>query len=187
MANMIQSRLDVQDILCDVTADSKDGLLDAVGRHMEKRHGLPNRAVVHALGHRERIGSTALGLGFAIPHARIQELEQIRIAYLRLKAPLAFEARDGKPVSDVLVVLVPKHASEEHLHILADATHMFSDPRFRERLQRCSDATAVWQEFAAWPHPSRNFDKGSSRLHVSTEVPIRPRFFRRIWTSSSIR
>ena len=82
-------------------------------------------------------GSTGLGEGIAIPHARVENLSRIQLAYLRLKTPIPYGAPDGKPVSDVLVLLVPKQATEEHLWILAETAQMFADHRFVERLRAC--------------------------------------------------
>ena len=99
--------------------------------------------LVAALSRREQLGSTGLGEGVAIPHARVEGLAQAQIAYLRLKTPIPFDAPDAKPVSDFLVILVPKQATEEHLQILADTTQLFSDSKFRERLHSCRHAMEV--------------------------------------------
>jgi PTS system nitrogen regulatory IIA component len=140
-----------KDILLDVCIPGKSELLDKIGRHMEWVHGIPATSVIRSLEHRERIGSTALGQGIAIPHARIRELDRIQLAYLRLKLPIPFDAPDGKPISDVLVILVPRSATEEHLRILAETSQMFSDPRFREQLHRCTHPAEVKQLFDSWP------------------------------------
>jgi PTS system nitrogen regulatory IIA component len=148
--NTIASLLRVEDIVLDLAVADKSALLDAVGRHMEQSRGLPHEGVTRDLARRERVGSTGLGQGFAMPHARFGDLEGIRVAYLRLKTPVAYDAADGKPVSDVLVVLVPKQAAEEHLRILADAARMFADRAFREHLRRCRDASEAKRAFDAW-------------------------------------
>ncbi len=140
-----------KDILLDVAVVGKIELFERIGEHLEWVHGIPQRAVVQALAYREQIGSTALGQGIAIPHARMKELDRIQLAYLRLSPAIAFDAPDGKPVADVLVILVPKQATEEHLRILSDTSQMFSDPRFRERLHRCKDPLEVKQLFDVWP------------------------------------
>jgi PTS system nitrogen regulatory IIA component len=140
-----------KDILLDVAVPGKIELFERIGEHLEWVHAIPQRSVVQALAYREQIGSTALGQGIAIPHARMKELDRIQLAYLRLAPAIAFDAPDGKPVADVLVILVPKQASEEHLRILADTSQMFSDPRFRERLHRCHDPMEVKQLFDVWP------------------------------------
>ena len=150
----IADHLHAEDIVLDVDVATKSQLFEEIGLHMEGRHGIPQAWVVLSLSRREEVGSTGLGEGVAIPHARIKDLDRIRIAYFRLASPIPFAAPDGKPVSDILVLLVPKQATEEHLSILADATRMFSDASFRERLHLCEDSSAVLQLFATWPHLS---------------------------------
>lgn len=134
LAEMLAPR----DILLEVEVAGKTQLLEAIAQHMEWVHGLKREQVLGSLLQREQIGSTALGQGVAIPHARFDPLDRIQIAYLRLKSAIAFDSPDDKPVSDVFVILVPKAASEAHLRILGDASQMFSDARFRERLRGCT-------------------------------------------------
>lgn len=126
-----------EDILLDIEVASKSQLFDEIGRHMEREHAMPRAWVAAGLSRREQVGSTGLGEGIAIPHARVEELSRIQVAYLRLRNPIPYDAPDGRPVSDVLVLLVPKRATEEHLLILADATQIFADPQFREHLHSC--------------------------------------------------
>ena len=149
--NSIADLLTIQDIILDLEVVNKDQLFDEIGRHMEAAHGMPPEWVVLSLSRREQVGSTGLGEGVAIPHARIKDLFRIQLAYVRPKSPIPFAAPDGKPVSDILVLLVPKQATEEHLTILSEATRLFSDVRFRERLHQCVEPAAVKQLFADWP------------------------------------
>lgn len=149
--NAVASLLRPEDILLDVDVSNKLQLLDAIGWHMERLHALRHDWVTLSLSRREQVGSTGLGQGIAIPHARVQDLDRIQAAYMRLKSPIPFEAPDGKPVSDIVVLLVPKQAAEEHLRVLADATQMFADRRFRERLRRCGSPLDVKQLLEAWP------------------------------------
>lgn len=148
--NTIASLLRTEDIVLGVTASGKSDLLEAIGRHMESSHGLSAKGVSRDLARREQVGSTGLGQGVAIPHARFENLDRILVAYMRLDPPVPFDSPDGKPVSDVLVLLVPKQAAEEHIRILADSTRMFSDRRFRDGLRSCVDASAVKRLFDAW-------------------------------------
>ncbi len=147
--NIIARLLQSEDILVDLKVASKAELFDAVGRHMERVHGLHREWVSQSLSRREKVGSTALGQGVAIPHARVAELNRIQPAYVRIKSPIAFDAPDGAPVSDVLVLLVPKAANEEHLRILAEATRLFSDHDFRQRLRQGGSAAELKRIFEA--------------------------------------
>jgi nitrogen PTS system EIIA component len=142
-----------KDILLDVVVADRDDLLQKIGRHMEWLHGLPQQAVFSSLLHREQIGSTALGHGIAIPHARLKELDRIQLAYLRLAPPVAFDAPDGEPVTDAFVILVPKMATDEHLRVLSDTSEMFANSRFREQLHRCRSPMEAKQLFEMWPKP----------------------------------
>ena len=145
--NTIAQYLWPEDILLDIEVASKGQLIDAIGQHMEREHAMPRERVVVGLSRREQVGSTGLGEGVAIPHTRVEDLSRVLLTYLRLKFPLPYDAPDGLPVSDVLVILVPKKATEEHLLILADAAQLFSDRRFRERLHSCSHALEVMALF----------------------------------------
>lgn len=154
----LASYLRREDILLDVDIANKADLLDVIGRHMEQAHSLPRESVVLGLSRRERLGSTGLGQGVAIPHTRIPNLNRILVAYLRPLSPIPFDAPDGEPVVDFLVLLVPKEATDEHLRILAEAAQRFADPRFRARLRQCGDASAVKRLFDAWPQSSAWFE-----------------------------
>ncbi len=97
------------------------------------------------------MGSTGLGQGFALPHARIKGLRQPLAAFIRLSVPIPFASPDGKPVSELLALLVPEQATEAHLQILAEAAQIFGDRRFREQLRHQGDAASVVRAFADWP------------------------------------
>jgi len=150
-SNIIATLLLPEDILLDMDVASKTQLIEEIGRHMERGHGLPRQSVALSLSYRERIGSTGLGEGVAIPHARVKDLDRIQVVYIHLKLPIPFDAPDGGPVSHILVLLVPKQTTEEHLRILAEASQMFSDRRFREQLHLCKHPMQVKRLFEAWP------------------------------------
>ena len=146
--------LSSKDIRLDMDVSSRDRLLQEIARHMECEHGMPQDWVFQSLSRREKIGSTALGEGVAIPHARIKDLQRIQLAYIRLRQPIPFDAPDDKPVSDILVILVPKEATEEHLRILSEVTQMFSDPQFRQQLRQCGEVEETKQLFDDWLLPA---------------------------------
>ena len=147
----IAQLLSPEDIRLDVEVPTKGRLLEEIGRHMERQHGLHQDWVVQSLARREQVGSTGVGEGVAIPHARVRELNRILAAYLRLRMPIPFGAPDGQPVTHIIVLLVPKEAADEHLQVLAAVTRLFSDRRFRERLEACGDTQQVLASFAAHP------------------------------------
>lgn len=149
--NPIAQLLSPEDILLDVDASSKKRVFEEVGRLFERRHGLAQAQVVDSLSAREKLGSTGLGHGVAIPHARIKGLPKAVAAIVRTRLPIPFDAPDGKPVSDMVVLLVPEQATEEHLQILAWIAQVFADRQFRQRLRMCVDAASVSRLFADWP------------------------------------
>jgi PTS system nitrogen regulatory IIA component len=133
-----------------VAVNSKGALLDLIGHHMESVHSLSHAWVAQGLEQREKAGSTAIGSGIAIPHARIAGLDRIQAAYFRLKSPIPFDAPDDVPVSDVFVLLVPRGATEEHLLLLATVSQLFADRQFRDALHRCTDPKQVHALIATW-------------------------------------
>jgi nitrogen PTS system EIIA component len=145
--NAVARYLLPQDVCLDLDITSKRQLLHAVGQHMQRQHQLSPDDVVLSLSRREQAGSTALGEGVAIPHARIERLDRIYALYVRPRSPIPFDAPDGKPVSDILVLLVPKPATEEHLAILGDAMHLLSDRRFRKRLHASTNQLEAVEVF----------------------------------------
>jgi PTS system nitrogen regulatory IIA component len=149
--NPIAQLLSPEDILLDVDAPSKTRVFEEIGRLLERRHGLSQMQVVDSLCAREKLGSTGLGHGVAIPHARIKGLNKAVAAIMRTRLPIPFDAPDGKPVSDMVVLLVPAQATEEHLKILAWVAQVFADRQFREKLRMCVDVSSVSRLFADWP------------------------------------
>jgi PTS system nitrogen regulatory IIA component len=146
----IADHLDPADVLLDLDVADKPQLFAAIGRHMERAHGLTRDWVCNGLDRREQAGSTGLGAGVAIPHARVKDLDRIRVAYVRLQTPMPYDAPDKVAVSHVLVLLVPKQATEEHLRLLAEAAELLSDPQFRDSLLACADAMQVKERFDTW-------------------------------------
>jgi PTS system nitrogen regulatory IIA component len=148
--NQIAALLPAGNILLDLDAGTKARLFDAVGAMFETSNALPRKVVVDSLLAREKLGSTGLGQGIAIPHGRIRGLGEARGAFARLKTPIAFDAPDGKPVTQVFVLLVPEQATEQHLQLLSELAQMFSARGFRESLAAANDAAAVGAVFAQW-------------------------------------
>jgi nitrogen PTS system EIIA component len=148
--NQIAELLPAEHVVLGVAASSKAQLFDAIGRLFETTRGVPRNMVVDSLGARERLGSTGLGQGIAIPHGRIKGLAQAQGAFARLAAPIPFDAPDGKPVSQVFVLLVPEQATEQHLQLLSELAEMFSDRRFRDALAAASSPQALHALFLQW-------------------------------------
>ncbi len=145
--SLLAQILPAENILLDLEASSKKRVFEQAGIIFENNQGIARSLVFDSLFDREKLGSTGLGQGVAIPHGRIKGLKQVKSAFLRLAAPVPFESPDGKPVSMLFVMLVPEQASEQHLQILSELAQRFSDREFRERLAAAPDAAAVRKLF----------------------------------------
>jgi PTS system nitrogen regulatory IIA component len=152
--NPIGELLRPEDIDLDVDVSSKSELFDRVAAIVARRQGLPRGPVLDALADRERLGSTALGHGVAIPHARMKQLLHPAGAFVRTRCPIPFDAPDGRPVSNVLTLLVPATATDRHLELMANAASMFGDRAFRGQLRNCTTADEVEALIAGWPAAS---------------------------------
>lgn len=148
--SQIAELLPAGNILLDLDAGSKARLFDAVGALFAANRGLSRTAVVDSLLAREKLGSTGLGQGIAIPHGRIRGLKEAQGAFVRLKSPIPFDAPDGKPVAQVFVLLVPEQATEQHLQLLSELAQMFSEARFRDGVAAATDAAGLHAAFDRW-------------------------------------
>jgi nitrogen PTS system EIIA component len=137
-------------VLVGLQASSKKRLFEQAGLLFENHDGIARSLVFDSLFARERLGSTGLGQGVAIPHGRIKGLKEALGALVRLAQPIAFDAPDGAPVTLVFVLLVPEKATEKHLQILSELAQMFSDRTLREAMSAAADAPALYQLVAAW-------------------------------------
>jgi nitrogen PTS system EIIA component len=149
--NQIAKLLPLENVLVGVDASSKKRVFEQAGILFENRYGLARSLVYDSLFAREKLGSTGLGQGIAIPHGRIKGLKEARGAFLRLATPVQFDAPDGKPVSYIFILLVPEAATEHHLQLLSELAQMFSDKNFRERMAAALDAAATHELFTTWP------------------------------------
>ncbi len=140
-----------QDIALDLDAHDKQEALRAIASLCERSHRLHSAPIFRALWRREQAGSTGLGAGFAIPHARIEGIEHPITLFVRTRTAIAFGAPDGKPVSQLFVILVPaQRNSDEHLELLARVAEMFSDRALRELLAAASTETDARNAFTGW-------------------------------------
>jgi len=148
--SLVAKLLPPSNVLPDLAASSKKRLFEQVGLLFENQHGIARGVVFESLFARERLGSTGLGQGVAIPHGRIKGLKDAMGALVRLAQPVAFDAPDGKPVSLAFTLLVPEHATEKHLEILSELAQMFGDRTLREAMMLAPDASALHQLIYAW-------------------------------------
>ena len=147
--SLISQLLAPENIVLDLDASSKKRVFEHAGVLFENHQEIARSAVFDSLFAREKLGSTGLGRGIAIPHGRIKGLKEARGAFLRLTTPVPFDSPDGKPVSLLFVLLVPEQATEQHLQILSELAERFSDRACREALYTADSAEAIRQLFAS--------------------------------------
>jgi len=148
--SLVAKLLPPANVLLDLPVSSKKRLFEQVGLLFENNHGIARSLVFDSLFARERLGSTGLGQGVAIPHGRIKGLKDALGAFVRLAQPVPFDAPDGKAVTLLFVLLVPEQATEKHLQILSELAQMFSDRALREAMVAAPDAGALHQLIASW-------------------------------------
>ena len=148
--NLLARLLPVNHVLLGLDVSSKKRLFEQIGLLFENSRQIPRARVFDSLFEREKLGSTGLGYGVAIPHGRIRTLKEPVCAFVRTAAAIPFEAPDGQPVSLVFALLVPEHATEAHLEILSELAQMFSDPDLREALLRVEDIQAAHRLITEW-------------------------------------
>ena len=149
--NPVVELLRIDDIRLDLDIASKSQLLEEVAALLSVRHGLSKALIVESLKVREQLGSTGVGHGFAIPHARMSQCATATAALVRTKFAIPFDAPDGRPVSVFLGLIVPHKANEAHLQLLATAAGMFSDRGLRDKLRTRTDPSGLREIIAAWP------------------------------------
>ena len=148
--NLISKILAPDNVLLDAESTSKKRVFERAGLLFENQMKIARSQVFDSLFAREKLGSTGLGQGVAIPHGRIPKLKEATAAFVKTAHPIPFDSPDGQPVSLIFVLLVPELATDLHLQILGELAQMFSDPAFREKLIACADAACIYQAFREW-------------------------------------
>ncbi|OUD12412.1 PTS IIA-like nitrogen regulatory protein PtsN [Thioflexithrix psekupsensis] len=143
-------------MLCHVQASSKKRVFEYFSKLLATETSkLGNREILNSLLARERLGSTGLGRGVAIPHARVSHCDVTLAAFLQLDQGIDYDAIDRQPVDLLFALVVPEHCTDEHLQILAHLAEMFSDATFREQLRNGRDCGEKYKLFAEW-QPSQS-------------------------------
>ena len=141
--SLIGEILPLSHIVLDLEVGSKNACLKKSGLLLEHEAELPHGDVFDCLFAREKLGSTGLGQGVAIPHGRHACVKKATGAFIRTKEPVAFDAPDGKPVSLIFTLLVPENATGEHLEVLSKLAGRFSQKAVREALMSATSAEEV--------------------------------------------
>jgi nitrogen PTS system EIIA component len=148
--NLIAKLLPASNVVLDLDVASKKRVFEQVGLLFENNHNIARSQVFDSLFAREKLGSTGLGQGVAIPHGRVKGLRDAAAAFVKMQNPIPFDAPDGLPVNFIFVLLVPERATDLHLQLLGELAQMFSDKTFRDKLQGTDDPAAIHKLFTDW-------------------------------------
>ena len=152
--SQIAQLLSIENIVLDLDVTSKKRVFEHAGLLFENHQGIARSTVFDSLFAREKLGSTGLGLGIAIPHGRIKGLKEATAAIVSLANTVAFDAPDAQPVSFLVFLLVPEQATQQHLEIFSELAELLSDKALRDTLKSASTAGEILQLVQTW-QPAR--------------------------------
>jgi PTS system nitrogen regulatory IIA component len=130
-------------VLVDLRVADKTQLLSELARRAAAVLALEQPVLLRALQAREQLGSTGLGRGFALPHARLPRMPRVYALLARLARPIDYDSVDDKPVDLVVLLLTPESAANQHLATLAALSRPFRDAAFAQQIRKAPDAAAV--------------------------------------------
>ena len=145
-----QARVEIADlvtprgVIAQLRTTSKKQVLQELARRAATMTGIADRRIYEALSERERLGTTGIGAGVAIPHCRLPELTRLYGMFARLERPVPFEAIDDQPVDLVFLLLAPTEAGAEHLKALARVSRLLRDRAMCEKLRGANNADALY-------------------------------------------
>jgi PTS system nitrogen regulatory IIA component len=148
--------LSPNNVVLDLEVSSKKRAFEQAGLIFENNCGIARSNVSDNLFARERLGSTGLGHGVAVPHGRVKGLKAPMAAFVRLAEPIPFESPDGQPVKLLIFLLIPDHVTQQHLEILSEIAEMFSDDAIRATLSSDPDKASVHQRIVTWEPQQQN-------------------------------
>ena len=138
-------------VICDLDATSKKKALEQISDMLaSKSISVAPQDIVDSLTARERLGSTGIGCGVAIPHGRIKNTDHAIAAFAQLHQGIDFDAADNQAVDLLFALLVPEESTHEHLQLLAQLAEMFSDEDFRAKLRATKDQQAIYNLLSGW-------------------------------------
>lgn len=148
--NRLATILPPAQVLVHMEVTSKKRAFEEAGLLFENLHGLSRALVADSLFARERLGSTGLGHGVAIPHGRIKGLKSPMAAVFQLAQAIGFDAPDEQPVNLLIFLLVPEASTQKHLEILSEIAELLSDTALRETIKTCGDAGELHRIVSTW-------------------------------------
>ncbi len=126
-----------------LVAATRRQALDKIAEAASTLTKVPKSNILSRLHQREMLGSTGLGAGIAIPHARLEDICAPVAIFARLESPVDFEALDGRPVDLIVTLFVPEESDSEHLKAMARIARLFGNEGFVARLRKCPDAAGL--------------------------------------------
>lgn len=132
-------------VLPRLEATSKKQVLQDMAAHAAAVVGLDSHSVIDVLWEREKLGTTGIGSGIAIPHGRVPGLQTVRGFFCRLAAPVAYESVDDRPVDLIFLLLAPEQAGADHLHALAMVSRLLRSAKLCEELRNAKDQAALYR------------------------------------------
>ena len=145
LMNVIGNILPISHIALQSDATSKKRLFEQLASLLATDNEMPKDEIFNCLISREKLGSTGLGQGVAIPHGRSACVKEATGAFIRLPEAIEFESPDNMPVSLVFALIVPEESTSEHLAILSHLAERFSEKSIRDALLACQTEDKVWQ------------------------------------------
>ena len=140
----LDSLVDRQSVLANLKAPNKKQLLQEISQSLAARVAIDHRVIFETLLKREKLGSTGIGQGIAIPHGKVPSIARVYGLFARLAQPVEFDSVDGQPVDLVFVLLAPEHAGADHLKALARISRLFRDPAVVAKLRGTDDAEGLY-------------------------------------------
>jgi PTS system nitrogen regulatory IIA component len=140
----IEDLLNQTGVIAKLRATSKKQVLQELARRAAEATGLPERQIFEVLLERERLGTTGVGNGIAIPHGKLPGLKQLFGMFARLESPVDFDAIDEQPVDLIFLLLAPEAAGADHLKALARVSRLLRDRSVCEKLRGANQADAIY-------------------------------------------
>ena len=150
--NRLAQILPKENIRISLKATSKKRVFEQASLLFESRCNIARSKIFNSLFSREKLGSTGLGNGIAIPHGRLEGLKKSVAVVLCLDVPIPFDASDGKAVDLLIFLLVPTNSSKDHLEILAEVANMLSDNKFIDELRHSTSTDQLYEGICSWVH-----------------------------------
>ena len=149
--NLITKLLPASNVIVDLDVSSKKRVFEQVGLVFENNRNIARSEVFDSLFAREKLGSTGIGHGIAIPHGKSPKLDRLFGLFARLDRPIDFESLDGQPVDLIFLLLAPEGAGADHLKALARVARLLRDPETANKLRESNDAGALYAVLTMTP------------------------------------